>query len=167
MIVALIISIVGFVIGLTVMVCSTLCCWKSWIFLVGDATMVVSVAVMLSIAAYRDSVIRQNSPKEYPASEYTFKIKVVESEEQRDTILVNSKGEINMKAPNKIWLSKFEEDPGDNEYGIFEQWSLEPISNAENEEYIRKGALLEYAKDSRDSAGKLSYTEFIEKIELL
>lgn len=48
-----------------------------------------------------------------------------------------------MKAPNKIWLSKFEEDPGDNEYRIFEQWSLEPISNAENEEYVRKEALLE------------------------
>lgn len=34
-------------------------------------------------------------------------------------------------------------------------------------EYIRKDALLEWARNSRDSAGKLSYTEFIEKIETL
>lgn len=54
-----------------------------------------------------------------------------------------------MKAPNNIWLSKFEEDPGDNEYGIFEQWSLEPISNAENEEYIRKDALLKWIQEVR------------------
>ena len=33
--------------------------------------------------------------------------------------------------------------------------------------YIRKDALLEWARNSRDSAGKLSYTEFIEKIETL
>lgn len=54
-----------------------------------------------------------------------------------------------MEAPNKIWLSKFEEDPGDNEYGIFEQWSLEPINCAENEEYIRKDALLEWLKGKK------------------
>lgn len=57
-----------------------------------------------------------------------------------------------MKAPNNIWLSKFEEDPGDNEYGIFEQWSLEPISNAENEKYIRKDALLEWLGEKLKTA---------------
>lgn len=75
-----------------------------------------------------------------------------------------------MKAPNKIWLSKFEEDPGDNEYRIFEQWSLEPISNAENEEYIRKDALLEWLENKV----QLSYgvatdalVEVIEKVKAL
>ncbi len=75
-----------------------------------------------------------------------------------------------MKAPNKIWLSKFEEDPGDNEYRIFEQWSLEPISNAENEEYIRKDALLEWL----EKKVQLSYgvatdalVEVIEKVKAL
>ena len=33
--------------------------------------------------------------------------------------------------------------------------------------YIRKDALLEWARDNRDNAGKLSYTEFIDKIESL
>lgn len=73
-----------------------------------------------------------------------------------------------MKSPNNIWLSKFEEDPGNNEYGIFEQWSLEPISNAENEEYIRKDALLEWAKAVKaDPTIPMNIDKVIEKIESL
>lgn len=33
--------------------------------------------------------------------------------------------------------------------------------------YIRKDVLLEWAENNRDSAGKLSFTEFIDKIESL
>lgn len=48
------------------------------ILFVASAVCMVSYAVSLN----------QEKPREYPASEYDFKIKVVEFEEQRDTILV-------------------------------------------------------------------------------
>ena len=69
-----------------------------------------------------------------------------------------------MKAPNKIWLSKFEEDPGDNEYRIFEQWSLEPISNAENEEYIRKDIVDETIKTAEEHAYFAGQEKFREEL---
>lgn len=84
---AIIISAILFVIGLVVMVDATLCDWKEWIFVAGTTTTIVSCIVTIVLALCYNSVIKQ-SPKEYPASEYTFKIKVVEFEEQRDTILV-------------------------------------------------------------------------------
>ena len=34
-------------------------------------------------------------------------------------------------------------------------------------EYIRKDALLEWAKESRDSIGRLSYGEFIDKLNAM
>lgn len=48
------------------------------------------------------------------------------------------------KAPNKIYLSKFPEEDGNNEYGIYEEWSLSPIGDAENTAYIRKDTLMNY-----------------------
>lgn len=87
MIVALIISVVGFVAGVLVMSSAILYDWKGWIY--NTATIITGVfsITMIVLTSYISGV-KQNSPKEYPASEYTFKIKVVEFEEQRDTILV-------------------------------------------------------------------------------
>ena len=64
-----------------------------------------------------------------------------------------------MKAPDKIYLCA--DAPRMYDY------SSVPFEKGGNIEYIRKDVLLEWARNSRDSAGKLSYTEFIEKIESL
>ena len=50
-----------------------------------------------------------------------------------------------MEAPNKIYLSVIPDSPGQYN-GIYEEWSLAPIGGAENIEYIRKDALLEWAE---------------------
>jgi hypothetical protein len=63
-----------------------------------------------------------------------------------------------MKAPDKIYI---------NVHPLGVDYSIVPIPDFGGVEYIRKDALLEWARNSRDSAGKLSYTEFIEKIETL
>ena len=87
MITAIIISIIFFVIGLLAMIGAILLDWKDGILEAGITTTVISTIVMASLAVCCHG-IKQNSPKEYPASDYTFKIKVVEFKEQRDTILV-------------------------------------------------------------------------------
>ena len=84
---AIIISAILFVLGLVLMIDATLCDLKDWIFITGVITMVVSCIVMITLILCNAGIIKKG-PKEYPASEYTFKIKVVEFEEQRDTILV-------------------------------------------------------------------------------
>ena len=62
-----------------------------------------------------------------------------------------------MEAPDKIYVpTRFRLVDG-----------LRVRESDTDEEYIRKDALLEWARNNRDSAGKLSYTEFIEKIESL
>lgn len=84
---AIIISAILFVIGFIVMMSAVLRNWEDWIFDVGTITMIASFAAMILLAVFHTGEIKK-VPKEYPASEYTFKIKVVEFEEQRDTILV-------------------------------------------------------------------------------
>ena len=61
-----------------------------------------------------------------------------------------------MKVPDKIFLPRF----------VYEKW-LYQTSDSDDEtevEYIRKDALLEWAKENRDSLGRLSYGEFIDKL---
>lgn len=64
-----------------------------------------------------------------------------------------------MEAPDKIYLLKVELE--ERWPGITEASELEP---QEEECYIRKDALLEWAKESMDSLGRLSYGEFIDKL---
>lgn len=78
---AIIISAILFVLGLVVMVCATFFDWKEWVFVAG-----VTITLLFSIILV--ALVIKQVPKEYPVSKYTFKIKVVEFEEQRDTILV-------------------------------------------------------------------------------
>lgn len=64
------------------------------------------------------------------------------------------------KAPDKIYLREF----GDS---LSQVWSgIKPPegTNIASHEYIRKDALLEWAKESRDSLGRISYGELIEKL---
>ena len=86
MIAAIIISAFLCAFGLTVTVLAYMYDWKDWAF-TGTITMIASFLVMIICVIYNDDVTKEY-PKEYPASEYTFKIKVVEFNEQRDTILV-------------------------------------------------------------------------------
>ena len=66
-----------------------------------------------------------------------------------------------MKAPDKIYLNCRPKDD-DFDYAL---WSKAPFTDDSiHEEYIRKDALLEWPKDSTDSSGRLSYGEFIEKL---
>ena len=59
--------------------------WNDWIFIVSDILLLVSGLGMIICVGFSKPDIK---PIEYPASEYDFKIKVVEFEEQKDTILV-------------------------------------------------------------------------------
>ena len=86
MITAIIISISFFVIGLLEIIVAILWDWKDWIVKAGAITVIISIIVAASFSECYCDGIKKDSPKEYSASEYTFKIKVVE--EQRDTILV-------------------------------------------------------------------------------
>lgn len=65
-------------------------CFKDgWgVFFGGVVTAVASFIAMICLAIINNDNNTQKQNKEYPASEYNFKIKVVEFEEQRDTILV-------------------------------------------------------------------------------
>ena len=81
---AIIISAILFVLSGAVMVYATFLDLEEWIFDAAVLMIIVSFFVMVLLALYD----RKQPSKEYPASEYTFKIKVVEFEEQRDTILV-------------------------------------------------------------------------------
>ena len=58
-----------------------------------------------------------------------------------------------MKAPDKLYIEI------DNKAHVY--FGLQP-ENAE--EYIRKDALIEWAKENRDSLGRLSYGEFVDKL---
>ena len=86
--IAIIISTILFIIGLMVMLVAILLDSQDWIFEAGAIIAIISLFATISFALCRNSVIKKSIPKEYPASEYYFKIKVVEFEEQRDTILV-------------------------------------------------------------------------------
>ena len=55
-----------------------------------------------------------------------------------------------MKAPDKIYINGFS--------------SFATVPVKEGIEYIRKDALMEWAKESMDSLGRLSYGEFIDKL---
>ena len=59
--------------------------WNDWVFVALCILIIVSGLGMIFSAALVKPDIKAI---EYPASEYTFKIKVVELEEQKDTILV-------------------------------------------------------------------------------
>ena len=64
------------------------CCFMDWhegLFTASIILLLLSGIGLVVSAVYSKPDIK---PIEYPASEYTFKIKVVEFEEQRDTILV-------------------------------------------------------------------------------
>ena len=86
MITAIIISAIIYILGVVVTVCAILYDWEDRAFIAGIITMIASFSVMIFCAIYHD--VTKKYPKEYPASEYIFKIKVVEFNEQRDTILV-------------------------------------------------------------------------------
>lgn len=81
----LIISISLFATGLIIAI---ICCFMDWyegLFTASIILLLLSgIGLIVSAACSKPDV----KAKEYPASEYTFKIKVVEFEEQRDTILV-------------------------------------------------------------------------------
>lgn len=63
-----------------------------------------------------------------------------------------------MKTPDKIYVVSY------NGEAISYSWTIEPRGDITATEYIRKDALLEWAKESRDSLGRLSYGEFIDKL---
>jgi hypothetical protein len=64
-----------------------------------------------------------------------------------------------MKAPDKIYLQHYYKPEA-----LSEDWSLVSHPIEKNEEYIRKDALIEWAKENMDSLGRLSYGEFIDKL---
>lgn len=72
-----------------------------------------------------------------------------------------------MKAPEKIFRTTTYLD---NDKGKV-VWKETPVNGAENIEYIRKDALLEWAKEKEQNAitniVKLTYKTVIDKIELL
>ena len=59
-----------------------------------------------------------------------------------------------MKAPDKIYVVP----------DFIEGLSLERKDYGDEICFIRKDALIEWAKESRDSLGRLSYGEFIDKL---
>lgn len=59
-----------------------------------------------------------------------------------------------MEVPDKVYI-----DPN----YPYEPYGVEKVDDGEIC-YIRKGALLEWAKESMDSLGRLSYGEFIDKL---
>jgi hypothetical protein len=68
-----------------------------------------------------------------------------------------------MKALDKIYLNLPIPEKG---YEIYPFWTAEQQQNSHiiSVEYIRKDALLEWAKENRDSFGRLSYGEFVDKL---
>ena len=62
--------------------------------------------------------------------------------------------------PDKIYIREYP----DVIAHFWEEKKKEDVVATIPHEYIRKDALIEWAKDNRDSAGKLSYTEFLDKI---
>ena len=74
-----------FVISFVLLIPCTLADWRDWIFTTLCILLFVSGIGAVVSAAF---VERDVKPREYPASEYYFKIKVVGFEEYRDTILV-------------------------------------------------------------------------------
>lgn len=74
-----------FVITLVLLLLCTFMDWDDSVFIASTIVLIVSGLGMIISAGFVKPDIK---PIEYPASEYNFKIKVVEFEEQRDTILV-------------------------------------------------------------------------------
>ena len=69
-----------------------------------------------------------------------------------------------MKAPDKIYLFVFA-SPLLHRDVLENHWAEVPSPLVkENITYIRKDALLEWAKENIDSLGRLSYGEFIDKL---
>ena len=65
-----------------------------------------------------------------------------------------------MEAPNKIYVR-------DICGSLIASRTPKVIFGEPYPEYIRKDALLDWAKENRDSLGRLSYGEFIDKINSL
>ena len=63
-----------------------------------------------------------------------------------------------MIAPDKIYIQT---NAGE---AFSSKWTTIPFRDFENTEYIRKDALMEWAKENRDSLGRLSYGEFLNKL---
>ena len=74
-----------FILTLTLLFVSIFADWDEPVCLIILMLLIIFGVGMIAAAAHAKPNIK---PIEYPASEYTFKIKVVEFEEQRDTILV-------------------------------------------------------------------------------
>ena len=62
-----------------------------------------------------------------------------------------------MEAPDKIYISEYNTNV---ETGYFSRNKDDVFT----QEYIRKDALMEWANESMDSLGRLSYGEFIDKL---
>ena len=84
---AIIISTIILIVGTIIMIIG---CFKDGrgVFFGGVVTTIISFVVVMCLVIINDRKNIQKQTKEYPASEYTFKIKVVEFEQQKDTILV-------------------------------------------------------------------------------
>ena len=74
-----------FVISLILLIICTLADWHDWMFTTLCILLFVSGIGTVISAVF---VERDVKSREYPTSDYDFKIKVVEFEEHRDTILV-------------------------------------------------------------------------------
>ena len=85
---AIIISAIIAAIGITIMVAGCFIDMSDGLFFGGIVVAVVSFVTMICLVLINNGKNIQKQTKEYPASEYTFKIKVVEFEQQKDTILV-------------------------------------------------------------------------------
>ncbi len=84
----MILLIISFGLFITGLILAAICCYMDWnegVFTTSIILLLLSGIGLMVSAAYSKPDIK---PIEYPASEYTFKIKVVEFEEQRDTVLV-------------------------------------------------------------------------------
>ena len=70
-----------------------------------------------------------------------------------------------MKAPDKIYIPIIEED---GKRLLCTNWWENDARNAHVKDtipYIRKDALIKWTKENRDSLGRLSYGEFIDRID--
>lgn len=80
-----IISICLFVVSVVLLIICILADWNAWVFIALTILLLVSGLGFVLSPIYIKPDIKSI---EYPASEYDFKIKVVEFEQQKDTILV-------------------------------------------------------------------------------
>lgn len=87
---AIIIGAIIFIIGIIIMVAGCFTDMSDGVFFGGIVAAVASAITMICLVLINDRKEKNTweQIKEYPVSEYTFKIKIVEFEEQRDTILI-------------------------------------------------------------------------------